>query len=196
MWLKLIIGKQDKLEIVAHLILQVNAKRRSKMLILRGDILFYQYGYWRHIYDWSCHYWYKPRDTVLLPLMKNNYGERRLFIVDGSSIGDINTRRTIVTISWRDNYIHRDDRHDIMTWRARASLRRLSRMRDNQVGPPSIIKWRLDLGNPAAAQPTLGSFQQLPNPPLSCILIGSIKMAIRVDADRHWDAFSYRDGIG
>ena len=35
----------------------------------------------------------KPRDTVLLPLMKNTYGERRLFIVNGSSsIGDIKTR--------------------------------------------------------------------------------------------------------
>ena len=35
----------------------------------------------------------KPRDTVLLPLMKNTYGERRLFIVNGSSsIGDIKNR--------------------------------------------------------------------------------------------------------
>jgi hypothetical protein len=35
----------------------------------------------------------KPRDTVLLPLMKNTYGERRLFIVNGtSSISDTKTR--------------------------------------------------------------------------------------------------------
>ena len=35
----------------------------------------------------------KPRDTVLLSLMKNTYIERRLFIVNGSSsIGDIKTR--------------------------------------------------------------------------------------------------------
>lgn len=35
----------------------------------------------------------KPRDTVLLPLLKKTYGERRLFIVNSaSSITDIKTR--------------------------------------------------------------------------------------------------------
>ena len=35
----------------------------------------------------------KPRDTVLLPLLKTTYGERRLFIVNcASSIKDVKTR--------------------------------------------------------------------------------------------------------